>query len=235
MQLFCLSFAGGTAAFYDALSAHLAPEVQVVALEYPGHGARIREPLSNTFAQLTNALYPTFRETYTGGAYAFMGYSMGSIAAVEMLKRILSEEDVPLPCWMFLAAHDPHNKAELAIYSGYEADDLIKERTIRFGGVPPRLQNNRSFWRVYLPLYRADYAMIGRYDFANLDLRTNIPATVFYSPTDTPLKEISLWRNYFTDRCELVEYSGSHFFIHEHSEEMAEIIKKRLRQIRDDI
>ena len=66
---------------------------------------------------------------------------------------------------------------------------------------------------MYLPLYRADYTLIGQYRFEALDLRTGIPATIFYSGTDTPRREMEAWRRIFTGECEFAEYSGNHFFI----------------------
>lgn len=81
---------------------------------------------------------------------------------------------------------------------------------------------------MYLPLYRADYTLIGKYRFEKLDLKTGIPATVFYSETDTPLEDMELWKNYFTGDCKYYKFEGTHFFIQEHHREMAEIIREKL-------
>ena len=86
---------------------------------------------------------------------------------------------------MFLAAHEPHGKAELAGFDPGKKDEWVKERTLRFGGIPEKLLNNPAFWRMYLPVFRADYEMIWKYDFGKLDLRTEIPAEIFYSEEDT--------------------------------------------------
>ena len=100
----------------------------------------------------------------------------------------------------------------------------MKERTIRFGGIPEKLLGNKSFWRTYLPLYRADYGLIGKYRFEDLHFRTEIPATVFYSETDTPRKDMEEWGRYFTGECDYAEFPGQHFFIQEHHDEMARIM-----------
>ena len=81
---------------------------------------------------------------------------------------------------------------------------------------------------MYLPLYRADFLMISRYDFGNLAYTTKVPAVVFYSEQDTPRVEMELWKKYFTGNCEFVEYTGTHFFINEHYGEMAALIRERL-------
>ena len=158
--------------------------------------------------------------------YAIMGYSMGSISAVEILRKII-ERQIPLPEHIFLAAHEPKTKPSLVHYNNGELDEFVKTRTIQFGAVPDKLIENKSFWRMYLPIYRADYSIIGKYKFENLTLKTDIPATVFYSENDTPFEEMKNWKQYF-EKIDFIKYTGKHFFINEHFSEMAQEIKKRL-------
>lgn len=231
IRLFCFTFAGGTASFFDQLDPYVPPEMELVKLEYPGHGNRRKEPLCQGFSELGGDLYETIREHNADGMpYALLGYSMGTIAAVEVLVKILKEGELAPPVHVFLAAHEPHTKRELEDFCSGELDDLVRERTIRFGGIPEKLIHNSSFWRVYLPVYRADYGMIGSYDFDRLDIGFDIPATVFYSETDTPRVEMEKWKKIFTGECSFIRYEGNHFFIREHTGEMAEVILKSLRQ-----
>lgn len=212
--------------FFRELEMRVGPRVEFVKLEYPGHGARMKETLCQDFRELTEDLYPTVREKLRDGEpYALMGYSMGSITAVEMLRRILTSGELPSPKRMFLAAHEPHTKIELSGVTGTEADDLIMERTLRFGGIPEKLLNSRTFWRLYLPIYRADYTMLWKYDFGKIDMETAIPATFFYSETDTPLAEMLQWKRFFKGETKFERFEGSHFFIYDHCQEMADIIR----------
>ncbi len=225
-QLFCFTHAGGTADFFNIIENDL-QGIEVTKLEYAGHGSRFKEPLYDGFGELAEDILEQIRQRYKGGEYALFGYSMGSIAAAEVLRRILITS-LKSPKHVFLAAHEPHTKEELAGFADEESDELVKERTIRFGAVPERLINNRPFWRTYLPMYRADYSMIGKYRFDELDLTTDIPATVFYSPSDTPSEEMRLWGNYFSGDCDFIEFSGPHFFINQYHEDMAKIIRIKL-------
>ena len=161
------------------------------------------------------------------GDYALFGYSMGSISTVEILRRILASA-LPAPAHVFLCAHEPQTKSELLGFTTDELDEWVKERTVHFGDVPEKLLNNKVFWRTYLPIYRADYTMIGKYEFEKLDLKTSIPATVFYSKTDTPFEDMKQWGKYFIGPVDYREYSGNHFFIREHHKEIAQIIRTKL-------
>lgn len=186
MMLFCFSYAGGNAAFYDQLDFFLNKDIRLVKLEYAGHGTRHKEPFYSDFEVLSQDMYELIKDSYEeDNPYALMGYSMGSISAIETLKHIVSKKEISLPQHIFLAAHEPYTKTELEEFGDGEMDECVKERTIRFGGIPKRLENNDIFWRVYLPIYRADYSIIGKYDFNNLNFKSSLPATIFYSQEDT--------------------------------------------------
>ena len=225
LQIFCFTYAGGTGSFFDELEKDIC-NAEFVKLEYSGHGTRHRESYYNDFNELGDDLFGILKEKQCGD-YALLGYSMGSISLVEVLKRII-DSGMDLPQNVFLAAHEPLTKSDLLSYSSDELDDWVKNRTIRFGAVPEQLVNNKVYWRTYLPLYRADYMIIGRYEFEKLELNTKIAADVFYSDMDTPYDEIRQWSNYFTGPLEFHGFEGNHFFIKEHHREIAEIIKGRL-------
>lgn len=231
MQLFCFPCAGGTADFFSQLDPWVPPSIKLEKLEYAGHGARHREPLYPDFSRLAGDLYSEIKRLYRPGeGYALFGYSMGSAAAAEVLSRILRKGELPPPVRVFLAAHGPSVKGELLGFQSDEADEWVMRRTVSLGGVPEKLLENRTFWRVYLPLYRADYTLITNYDFHRLTLACEIPLTGLYGSRDALSEEIGAWKRYFRGECEFVEFEGNHFFITEHRRELAELIISRLER-----
>lgn len=231
MRLFCFSFAGGTAHFFYPLEQCLNLSVNVTKLEYAGHGTRRKEPFYTNFETLAQDLYGLIRQTVMDGeTYALFGYSMGSVAIMEVLNTIVTNQEIELPCHIFLAAHKPFVKAEkeLTRCEPEELDKKIKERIIRLGSIPKKLIHNQSFWRTYLPTYRTDYLLLGEYDFDGLQLKCQAPATVFYSETDTPFTDMVNWNRFFVNPCEFIKYEGNHFFIQRYYQEIADIIKERL-------
>ena len=83
--LFCLTFAGGTATFYERLIQRIQPDVEVICFDYSGHGKRYKEKLPSDFEEVANdfylEIYTKYREIIEeeNTIYALMGYSMGSI------------------------------------------------------------------------------------------------------------------------------------------------------------
>jgi len=230
-KLICFTYAGGSADFYKGLTSELAHEsIDVIALEYAGHGIRRKEAMYNNFDDLaldmTNQLMQVVSEEEQ---YSLMGYSMGTIAVVEVLKQLIRLQ-TKMPDSVILAAHEPKAKAELADWSKDIQDELVKERIARFGGVPESLLANKTFWRMYLPIYRNDFNLIGQYNFDNLYLKTDIPALIMYSEADTPFYEVEKWNRYFTGDNLFQEYSGNHFFINDHISEASIIIAQWIKE-----
>lgn len=229
MRLFCFTFAGGSASFFNGIEPYLRPDIRLVKLEYAGHMERRREPFYGDFDALTADMYSQVKaQVREGGPYALFGYSMGALAAAEVTNMILARGELPPPEHVFLASHGPRALGERPCANGLDADEVVKQWTIHFGGLSERLINSQTFWRIYLPIYRADYGLIENYDFSRLDFVTDIPAAVLFSPADIPRRDMEKWRRVFTGACDILEYDGGHFFLREHEREVADAINERL-------
>lgn len=222
--IFCFTHAGGTANFFDVIEGDF-KSADLVKLEYAGHGHRHRESFCNSFDELADDMLKQMKN-HLPEEYCLFGYSMGSIVAVEVLRKII-ESKLSLPSHIFLAAHEAYTQSELLGYAPMELDEWVKKTTIEFGDVPDALNNNKVFWKTYLPVYRADYTLIGKYDFEKLVFHTDVPATIFLSETDTPLNRMKQWERYFA-HCEYFCFEGNHFFIRDHHKEMADVIEGRI-------
>lgn len=230
MQLFCFNYAGGTAAFYDQLGRELSPSMEVIALEYSGHGSRHKENLYNDLNELAEDLYVQMKKVYSQGEiYALMGYSMGCISILQIYKKIMEKQELPKPIYIFLAAYQPYTRKEFLTYKDPSSENLVRKRILEFGGVPERLLNNKTFWRSYLPIYRSDFYLIGTYDFETEKPQIDVPTTLFYSELDSPYEEVIGWKKYLTADVDFIRYEGDHFFIKEHYQEMAAVIKDKLQ------
>ena len=57
MRLFCFTYAGGNAAFFDLLESNLNESIEVIKLEYAGHSTRNRERFYDNFEELAQDMY----------------------------------------------------------------------------------------------------------------------------------------------------------------------------------
>lgn len=225
-KVFCFTHAGGNATFFNEIENDLSG-YELVKLEYSGHGTRYKEPYYENMDELADDIFRLVKEAYNGEEYALFGYSMGTFCLVEVLKRILSDNQMSVPKHVFLAAHAPFTDFDLNGYSVEEQNEWIIGHTKKLGTIPEKLINNKSFWRMYLPLYRADYSIISSY---YTDLVSQIPATVFYSETDSNYVDIEKWKNVFVGDIKFYQFEGSHFFIKQHHKPMGDIMIDRMEE-----
>lgn len=93
MKLFCLTYAGGNAAFYDDLEKRVSDCVELITFECAGHEKRIKEKYYATMGELSQDAYACLlQNVQKGEEYALMGYSMGNIGVAEFLKLILNNK-----------------------------------------------------------------------------------------------------------------------------------------------
>ena len=98
MRLFCFPYAGGGATLYRDWAAHLPAGVQVIPVELPGRGARLREPPFVNIAPLCEALTEVIDDAAAkGGMYLVRQF-------VDFWKDLLVESDFTAGCPVVAAA-----------------------------------------------------------------------------------------------------------------------------------
>lgn len=242
IQLFCIPYAGGMADAFQELAELLAVsgkdekilseekiEILPVLLEYAGHGARKTEPFYADFDEMAEDMARQIREKRMPECeFAMLGYSMGSIVLYEILAKDLLGE---APSHIFVAAHEaPDIHWECKAYDQMQ-DEEFMERMISFGGFPNfdwKLLKNKFFRKLYFLPIREDYRLLSIYRMKE-QIVLPAPATMIYSPQDIPTEQIRSWDKFAAGEMEYVELGRNHFFLKEHAEELAEILRERLK------
>ena len=227
-KLFCIPYAGGTADFFDGLINTLAGEIEGFSTDYPGHGKRLKEPFCATWdALLRDVAEQINTRLEPEDSYVLFGYSMGSILAYDLL----SEQMLNIvPTHVFFASHAaPHIEWPSKQY--YKLDDEALLEVLRpkggFDKVNADLIRNRLFRRMFFLPMRADYDLIGQYRMKK-DCRIDLPATVLYAGQDVPTEEAHTWDRFLRVDTEWHDFSGKHFFLREHTKEVADLIKSSI-------
>ena len=135
-RLICFPHAGGSASAFVKLAALLAPDVEVLAVQYPGRQDRRNEPCAGTVEDLAASIAAT-SDAWSTGTYAFFGHSMGAVLAYEVARR-LSRDDRPGPVRMFASGRRaPSRLRPETVHQRDDAGLLAEMRLL--GGTDERL------------------------------------------------------------------------------------------------
>jgi surfactin synthase thioesterase subunit len=161
---------GGPQAFREWGSL-LTDDIELIALNLPGRGSRLHDPLIADMAQLAPQVLDALR-AYFDKPFAFFGHSVGAIVAYEVA-RALQQKGFPLPLHLFVSAHQaPHVATHhTPMYDLPDAEfaTLLRE----LGLVPEEALSNEGLLDFILPPLKADFQLSETYD-----CQTSIPLSI---------------------------------------------------------
>lgn len=232
VRLICLPHAGGNATAYRPLAAHLAPEVELVAVQLPGRGPRFREAPYLDLSRLVGDLSLRIGDLLDR-PWMLMGHSFGCRVAFE-LAHALRRMSARLPM-RFIAAGCCAFHLSKRSPASHLSDEALLERTRAVGGTPDEVLQHKELMTLMLPALRADFAMADAHQaHAHQALPREplpMPATVMSGMSDdsVPPESWAGWQAYFSRPITIVPFDGGHFFVDTHAAQVAQEINKACR------
>lgn len=231
VRLVCFPFAGGSASYYFPFSQLLAPEIEVLAVQYPGRQDRHQEPPLDTIPELAGGAFAGLRAEALAGdddrPLAFFGHSLGAVLAFEVALRLQRTTGTP-PAWLFLSGG--RVQAYRAVGLADDAGLLSELRTM--GGTDERLFDSTELQDMVLPSMRADYRAIARY-VNPVGAQLDCPITALIGDADprTTPQETTAWAGSTTAGFELRVFPGGHFYLDDCRSGVVDVITSTLRDL----
>ena len=226
MKLFFITYAGGSASFFNILAAELASDFECILIEYAGHASRRRTPFYNSFKEMVNDVSQIITEHLDKDElFSIFGYSMGSLVAYEALVGSIKRGRC---VHLFVAAHFPPDASELRKKYSKMTDEELSREMEQFGGLDARIVANKRFLNIYLSVIRKDYQLLEEYVFNGVKKMVPCKITVFYSEEDTEYAIMRGWQEYTQDEVAFIQYHGNHFFLKKQEKAVADDIRKAL-------
>ena len=225
--MFIFPYAGGSVASFKRLTDQIDKSIDVITVEYTGRGSRSKEPLAKSIEILLEDAIKFCQERRDEGRpYAVMGYSMGSVLAYEMLAR---KEITGELKHLFIAAEVSPKDRSLELRKVQNpTEERILERARRLGGLDERMLQNKRFAEIYIKPMLSDYRLFFDYRFGEYEEKIKTDTTFFYCEKDTALEDVKKWSELIEGQFDYHEFGSNHFFINQHSGEMAKIINDTL-------
>ncbi len=212
VRLFCLPHAGGGATAYHPWIANLPPFVQVCPVLLPGRETRLSETLYTQIEPLVNAMDWELRP-WLNKPYAIFGHSMGALLAFEWARR-LQRDGHSMPDWIFLSGRSaPDTPGDSSPLHSLPDRDFIEHLTHRFNGIPQEFLENNALMEVFLPILRADIAVVESYRFHEAE-PLDCPITVFAGAEDKSVSwdQLFAWKRHTRRNFQMQILPGGHFY-----------------------
>lgn len=230
INLFCLPFAGGSFYSYRGLNRYTADFVNLIPIELPGHGKRMREPLLTDAVEMVEDIYRRIRDDLKQ-PYAFYGHSLGALLSYLLVRKIAAE-NLPDPVHLFVSGRqgpsveDNHKNTHLLPRHAFY------QKVAEYGGTPEKVLEENDLMELMEPILRADFQAVATYRHQNA-IRLSTPITVMIGRKETVTYEDAMkWQEVTDRKISLRQFSGGHFFIFDHLPEIGTIVSSVLEKSR---
>ncbi|MET9296620.1 alpha/beta fold hydrolase [Streptomyces sp. NPDC003077] len=225
-RLVCFPHAGGSATFFHPVSARLAPEIEVLSLQYPGRQDRRHETAIPDIAGLADRVAAEIG-ALTGPRPVFFGHSMGAVLAFEVAHRL--EQDDRGPLALVLSGRRAPSTHRVENVHQRDDEGVITELKL-LSGTNAALLGDEEILRMILPAIRSDYRAIETYTCPE-DRAVACPVTVFTGDADprTTLDEARAWERHTRGTFDLEVFPGGHFYLGDRPAEVTDAIARRVR------
>jgi medium-chain acyl-[acyl-carrier-protein] hydrolase len=214
VRLFCFAYAGGSAAIFREWIDLLAPRVEVMAVELPGHGSRRDEEPFTAIEPLVEALVPALLPELNK-PFAIFGHSLGALIGYEVARRLYTRTGLQ-PRRLFVAGHSaPGCGGSAQLVHNLPEQEFIAELR-RLNGTPADILADTELMSLALPLLRADFRMNETYVHRSFPL-LSCPVSAYGATADSDVspEDISAWRKITKGPFSSLLFEGDHFFIHQ--------------------
>ena len=230
MVLFFLPHAGGSAKSYSSFKRFLPKELKVIPMELSGQFTRSGEPLYTDAESCVADLVEKHIEILTNEEYAVFGHSMGTVLACELVRQV-RERGLKMPVHIFLSGKNPPDEGTHCFKDVETASD---EEIVSFfaansmSGAAP--VPDEELMKILNRILCVDVRMAERYSITPEQLQFDCDITVFYGSDDILMQgaDMNSWSRFTKGNCQVICYSGGHFYYTDHKEEVCKVIAERI-------
>ncbi|GAA1903091.1 alpha/beta fold hydrolase [Streptomyces sodiiphilus] len=213
LRLVCVPYAGGSAAVFHGWSRELPPAVEPWALRLPGRDARLHEPLPTSLVEVAREAAEALAATLTP-PYALFGHSLGAFLAFETARALRDTWGMEPSLLAVSARNAPQQRTYTGTVHRLDDEEYLDVMDRRYGAIPPMIREDAQMRALYLPILRADTAMLETYRYVpGLSLSCPVLAYGGTEDPETTHSSLSQWGDLTSAGCTTTLLPGGHFFL----------------------
>lgn len=230
LRLFCFPYAGGSSVTYRAWPLGLPADVEVCAIQLPGHGNRLHEPLFDRLTPLLDDLAPKLIP-YLNKPFVFFGHSMGALIAFELTRR-LRRDYARMPQHLFISGHRPAQTRDVKKRTFDLPEAEFIQELVRLNGTPTEVLENPELLEVMIPILRTDFAIAQTYEYVEEPpLECDLTALGGISDVSVTREYLEVWKTHTSANFKLRMFLGDHFYLHTARTSLLQTIALDLRRL----
>jgi surfactin synthase thioesterase subunit len=201
-------------------------EIELCPIQLPGRENRRSEPPFNRLKSLIQTLTPLIAP-YLDIPFAFFGHSMGALLSFELIRE-LRRQNLPSPMHLFLSGHPAPQIPDFEPPIHTLPEPQFIEALRKLQGTPEAVLQDSELMQHYLPILRADFAMLETYFYVK-EAPLNCPISVFGGLEDkrVSLAALEAWREQTTQGFTVNQLSGDHFFLQLSQKELLKLVLEK--------
>ena len=225
VRLLCFPHAGGSATYFFPVSRSLTPDIEVLAVQYPGRQDRRTEACVDDLRVLADMIVPEIMP-WLDRPTAIFGHSMGAVLGFEVALRLRARGITPLALFASgRRAPSTFRDERVHLYS----DAAFIADLKRLAGTDPQMFDDHQVVQMILPALRGDYRAAETYRWRESPpLDCPIIALVGDRDPQVSIEEASRWSEHTTDEYALAVYPGGHFYLNVHAASVLNLIREQL-------
>jgi surfactin synthase thioesterase subunit len=225
-RLICFPHAGGSASYYFPFWKAMTPELEVVAVQYPGRQDRRAERCLEDLNEMADLAIEEVRDWAQDMPVVLFGHSMGASLAFEIARRL--ESGGLAPRALIASGRRAPSRHRDARIRQFDDAGLIAELK-RLSGTDSRVMEDEEVLRLILPSLRSDYTAAETYrEDPGARIGCPITAVIGSHDPEVTLGEAGAWSDHTTGEFTLRVLPGGHFFLSEHTGALVTMISEAL-------
>jgi medium-chain acyl-[acyl-carrier-protein] hydrolase len=225
IKVFCIPFAGGSAAIYNTWKGLAPATMEIVPVELAGRGRRMTDPLYKDIHAVVADVLSIIQPHITSEKYMLFGHSMGGLISY-LLAREIAKRGWPQPLHLFVSGKGtPHiNRPDRKKYHKMPYPEF-KEEVLKLGGTPEGFFDSPELMELFLPLLISDFTLAETAFDEQIIHPVDCDITLLIgSQEDLTAEQIEGWRDYTKGDFNVYTFEGGHFFIHDHKPAIIQLL-----------
>ncbi|MCL1935244.1 MAG: alpha/beta fold hydrolase [Defluviitaleaceae bacterium] len=236
ITLLCFPYASGNSLIYKEWQPFINHNVELLAVNLPGHGNRLLEPVIENIDDLMKEIHRNISPYLKNKKIVFFGHSLGALLCFEYARYIKKFSNFELLCIIVSAYSLPdiEDKDEDEVkHRNILTDDEVLQTLVGLDRLSHKsIIKNEEMRNLILKTMRSEMILLDSYNYQKEPV-LSVPIVAFYSKNDDFVNshKISNWKNNTKSWYDKFQFEGGHFFIEEYTEQVVKVVNDILNRV----